>query len=93
MTPSAPQKRPRGDRLLPWIAAERTLRSIVLLAVGLALATNSHHDWGNTVANIARDFGLNPSSNGIEKITHKLHAISSHRYAVFGIIAIAYGAL
>jgi uncharacterized membrane protein (DUF2068 family) len=83
----------RGDRLLPWIAAERTLRAVLLSAVGIALIANPHHDWGKTVTDIARDFGLNPSSNGIEKIIHRLHAISSHRYAVFGIIALGYGAL
>ena len=86
-------KRSRGDRLLPWIAAERTLRAIVLFVVGVALIANPHHDWGKTVAKIGRDLGLNPHSNGIEKIIHKLHAISSHRYVVFGIVALAYGAL
>jgi uncharacterized membrane protein (DUF2068 family) len=79
--------------LLPWIAAERTLRAIVLFVVGIALIANPHHNWGKTVANFARDLGLNPHSNGIEKIIDKLHTISSHRYAVYGIIALAYGAL
>lgn len=88
-----PEKRTRSDRLLPWIAAERTLRAIVLFLVGIALIANPHHNWGKTLADFARDFGLNPNSNGIEKIIHKLHAISSHRYAVYGIIALAYGAL
>jgi uncharacterized membrane protein (DUF2068 family) len=93
-TPTRLEKRShRGDRLLPWIAAERTLRSIALFTVGIALIANPHHNWGKTIANLARDFGLNPNSNGIEKIIHRLHAISSHRYAVFGIIALAYGAL
>jgi uncharacterized membrane protein (DUF2068 family) len=91
--PQEPEKRSRGDRLLPWIAAERTLRAIVLLAVGIALIANPDHDWGKTISHLARDLGLNPSGNGIEKIIHKLHAISSHRYAVFGVIALAYGAL
>jgi uncharacterized membrane protein (DUF2068 family) len=93
-TPKPPQdNRPRGDRLLPWIAAERTLRAVVLVLVGIALIANPHHDWGKTVANFAGDLGLDPNSNGIERIIHKLHAISSHRYAVYGIIALAYGAL
>jgi len=87
------EKRSRSDRLLPWIAAERTLRAIVLFVVGIALIADPDHNWGKTVANVARDLGLNPSSNGIEKIVHRLHAISPHRYAVFGIIAFAYGAL
>jgi len=92
-TPKPPEKRTRSARLLPWIAAERTLRAIVLLLVGIALIADPDHNWGKTVANFARDFGLNPNSNGIEKIINKLHGISSHRYAVYGIIALAYGAL
>jgi uncharacterized membrane protein (DUF2068 family) len=91
--PQVASKRSRGDRLLPWIAAERTLRAIVLLAVGIALIANPDHDWGKTISHLTRDLGLNPSSNGIEKIIHKLHAISSQRFAVFGVIAIAYGML
>ena len=86
-------QRTRGDRLLPWIAAERTFRAVVLFIVGIALIANPHHNWGKTVANLARDLGLNPNSNGIEKIIHKLNVISSDRYAVYGIIALAYGAL
>jgi len=87
------EDRSRGDRLLPWIAAERSFRAIVLFLVGIALIANPHHDWGKTIANFAHDLGLNPNSNGIEKIIHKLHGISSQRYAVYGIIALAYGAL
>jgi uncharacterized membrane protein (DUF2068 family) len=87
------EKRSRGDRLLPWIAAERILRAIVLFLVGIALIANPHHNWGRTVADFARDLGLNPNSNGVQRIIHRLHAISSHRYAVFGIIALAYGIL
>jgi uncharacterized membrane protein (DUF2068 family) len=79
--------------LLLWIAAERTVRAVVLFAVGIALIANPHHDWGKTVANVARHLGLNPNSDGIEKIIHKLHAIGSDRLAVYGIIALAYGAL
>ncbi|HEY5288889.1 MAG TPA: DUF2127 domain-containing protein [Caulobacteraceae bacterium] len=79
--------------MLPWIAAERTLRAIVLFLVGIALIADPDHNWGKSVANFARDLGLNPNSNGIEKIIHKLHAISSDRYAVYGFIALAYGAL
>jgi uncharacterized membrane protein (DUF2068 family) len=92
-TPKPLEKRTGSDRLLPWIAAERTLRAIILVLVGIALIANPHHDWGKTVVKFARDLGLNPNSNGIEKIIHKLHAISPDRFAVYGIIALAYGAL
>ncbi len=91
--PKPQEKRTGSDRLLPWIAAERTLRAIVLVLVGIALIANPHHDWGKTVVKFSRDLGLNPNSNGIEKIIHKLHAISPDRFAVYGIIALAYGAL
>jgi uncharacterized membrane protein (DUF2068 family) len=91
--PIGREKRTRSDRLLPWIAAERTLRAIVLSLAGIALIANPHRDWGKTIADFARDLGLNPNSNGIEKIVHKLHGISSQHYAVYGIIALAYGAL
>jgi uncharacterized membrane protein (DUF2068 family) len=91
--PAPPDKRTGSDRLLPWIAAERTLRAIVLFLVGIALIANPRHNWGRTVANLARDLGLNPNSNGIERIIHKLHLISADRYAVYGLIALAYGAL
>jgi uncharacterized membrane protein (DUF2068 family) len=92
-TPQSSEERPRGDRLLPWIAAERTFRAIVLFLVGIALIANPHHNWGHTVANFAHDLGLNPSSNGIGRIIHKLQAISARRYFIFGIIAIVYGVL
>jgi uncharacterized membrane protein (DUF2068 family) len=92
-TPKPEEKLTRSDRLLRWIAAERTLRAILLFVVGVALIANPHHDWGKTVANFAHGLGLNPNSNGLERIIHKLHAISSHRYAVYGIIAVAYAGL
>jgi uncharacterized membrane protein (DUF2068 family) len=92
-TSKPPEERTRSNRLLPWIAAERTLRAIVLFLVGIALIADPDHNWGKTITNFARDLGLNPNSNGIEMIIHKLHAISSDRFAVYGIIALAYGAL
>jgi len=81
------------DRLLPWIAAERTARAVVLLAVGIVLVTHPHTDWGRTISDGARDLGLNPSANGIERIVAKIHAISPTKYTFFGAVAIAYGLL
>lgn len=84
---------PRQDRLLPWIAAERTFRAVVLVAVGLVLVTHAHTDWAHTVSDATSDLGLDPSDNGIPKLIAKLHAISPGKYAFFGAVAIAYGAL
>jgi uncharacterized membrane protein (DUF2068 family) len=84
---------PSGDRLLPWIAAERTVRAVLLLAIGLVLVTHPHADWGRTITNLTNRLGFDPSSNGIQRIIAKVRAISPNKYTVFGIIAIAYGAL
>ena len=96
--PSAPRPAesadgPRHDRLLPWIAGERTVRAIVLLAAGLVLVTHAHANWTRDVSDAARDVGLDPSRNGIQRILARLHAVSARRYEFFGVVAIAYGAL
>ena len=83
----------RTDRLLPWIAAERGFRCVVLVAIGLVLVTHPHTNWAQTVTDATRTLGLDPTSNGIQKIIAKIHGISPHRYTFFGIVAIAYGAL
>jgi uncharacterized membrane protein (DUF2068 family) len=83
----------RHDRLLPWIATERTIRAIVLLAIGIVLVTHPNTNWGRDVSHVARALGFDPSRNGVERIIAKLHAISPHKYVIFGIVAIAYGIL
>jgi len=81
------------DRILLLIAIERTIRAIVLVAIGIVLVTHPHTNWANTISNLAHDLGFDPRRNGIEKIIAKASLISSHRYAVYGVIALAYGAL
>ncbi|MGI8428198.1 MAG: DUF2127 domain-containing protein [Solirubrobacteraceae bacterium] len=92
--PTRPQDQgARHDRLLPLIAAERGLRCVVLVVIGLVLITHPHTNWSDTISDLARHLGFDPSSNGIQKIIAKIRAISPNKYAVFGVIAIAYGAL
>ena len=83
----------RKDRLLPWIAAERGVRAVGLTAIGIVLLTHTHTDWGRVITDVAHSTGVDPSSNGIQKLISKARAISPHRYAVFGVIAITYAAL
>lgn len=83
----------RHDRLLPWIAAERSIRAVVLVAIGVVLVTHPHTDWGKTISDLSRHLGFDPSRNGIEKIIAKVRAISPHKYEIFGGVAIAYGVL
>lgn len=83
----------RHDRLLPWIAAERGARAVLLLAIGVVLITHPHTDWGSKITDLARHVGFDPSSNGIHKLIDKVRSISSRKYEVFGAVALAYAVL
>jgi len=83
----------RRDRLLPWIAAERAVRAVVLLAVGAVLVTHPHANWGNDISHFARRLGLDPSGTGLRHLIEKVRKISSHQDLVFGVVALGYGAL
>jgi uncharacterized membrane protein (DUF2068 family) len=89
-TDSAPQ---RKDRLLPWIAAERAFRAVVLLAVGIVLVSNPHANWASELTHLAQRAGLNPNGNWPRKIIEKIHKLNANEDVVFGVIALAYGAL
>jgi uncharacterized membrane protein (DUF2068 family) len=83
----------RRDRLLPWIAAERAFRAIVLLLVGVALVSHPHANWATEISRLAERLGLNPSGNWIRKLIVRVRSINASEDLVFGIVAIAYGAL
>lgn len=91
--PRPTEETPARDRLLPWIAAERTFRTIVLLTVGLVLLTHPHTNWGSEVSHLAQRLGLNPKGNGIRWIVEKVRRVHANQELVFGIAALAYGAL
>lgn len=81
------------DRWLPWIAAERCLRAIVLVAVGIVLLTHPHTNWASELSRLAERLGLDPKGNGIRRVIDDLRKVHAHQDLVFGLIAIAYGAL
>jgi uncharacterized membrane protein (DUF2068 family) len=81
------------DRLLPWIAAERAFRAIVLLAVGIVLVTHPHANWGNEIARLAGKLGQDPKGNWIKRIIEKVSKIHANEDLIFGIAALAYGVL
>ena len=83
----------RSDRLLPWIAAERAFRTIVLLAVGLVLVSHPHANWASEIAHLAQRLGLDPKGNWIQKIIDKVSKINANQDVVFGLVALAYGTL
>ena len=83
----------RRDRLLPWIAAERGLRGVLFIAVGIVLVTHPHTDWSGEIARLARHFGLDPNGSGLRKLIDKVKTIHAHQDVVFGCVALAYGVL
>ena len=83
----------KHDRLLPWIAAERAVRAVVLIAVGLVLVTHPHTNWAHEVTRLVGELGLNPQQNWVRSLTGRISRVSSNESVAFGAIALAYGAL
>lgn len=83
----------RRDRLLPWLAAERSFRALVLLAVGIVLVSHPHANWAGEVSRVAQDLGFDPKDNWVRRIIEKVSKIHAHQDLVFGVAALAYGAL
>lgn len=81
------------DRLLPWIAAERAFRSIVLIAVGLVLVTHPHANWASDISHFAQHLGLDPNGSGLRKVIEKVKKIHASQDLIFGCVALAYGVL
>jgi uncharacterized membrane protein (DUF2068 family) len=93
--PSERDRQPssKRDRLLPWIAAERGIRALALLALGIVLLTHPDTNWATEIKHLARSWGLDPSGNVVRKILDTVRRIPAKDNVVFGVIAIAYGAL
>jgi len=83
----------RRDRLLPWIAAERAFRTLVLITVGLVLLTHPHTNWASEIASFAQRLGQDPKDNWIHRLIAKVSKISANKDVLFGAVALAYGAL
>lgn len=92
--PATPQStKDSRSRLLPWIAAERAFRAIVLLAVGIVLVSHPHANWGGEIARLAGKLGQNPKENWFKRIIEKVSRIHANEDVIFGVAALAYGAL
>jgi uncharacterized membrane protein (DUF2068 family) len=81
------------DRLLKWIAAERTIRALVLIAVGVALAAHPHANWAADISRLAARLGLDPNSSGIRKVIQDVRHIKGAENTLFALVALGYGAL
>jgi uncharacterized membrane protein (DUF2068 family) len=92
-TAPGPAPELRNDRLIPWIAAERGLRAVVLAAVGIVLLTHLHENWTSDLLDLARKGGLNPKDNWIQRILHDAAKLNARKEVLFGLLALGYAAL
>ncbi len=83
----------KHDRLLPWIAAERSFRALLLIGVGIALLSHPHADWAGEILRLAQKLGFNPNDNWIQKIVVRVRKVTPDQDVLFGLLALAYGAL
>jgi uncharacterized membrane protein (DUF2068 family) len=81
------------DRFLPWIAAERAFRGVVLLAVGIVLVTHPHTNWGEEVTRLAEKLGQNPRGNWIKRIIDRISKIKADKNTILGVAALGYAVL
>jgi uncharacterized membrane protein (DUF2068 family) len=79
--------------VLRLIALERSVRALILIAVGIVLMTHVHTDWGRAVTHFARHFGLDTSRQGVHRLLRGLSLLSARRIFTYGLIATAYGVL
>ncbi len=81
------------DKLLPFLAAERVLRAVVLIGVGLIVLTHVHADWVDTARRFAERIGLDPSRNETGKVITRLAGFGPQQAVRDGVIAVVYGVM
>ena len=90
-SPDGPPERRGG--LLPWIAAERAVRAVLLVLVGAVLVTHTNTDYGRDISRLAQHLGFDPASNGIRRLSGAAERLSPAKIRFYGVVAIAYGLL
>ena len=83
----------RSERLLPLIAAERTLRGLLLVAAGIYLLMQSGASLKSTISHLARTVELDPNKPFLRHLIDRIGSLSQHRLTLFGVGAIVYGGL
>jgi uncharacterized membrane protein (DUF2068 family) len=85
---------PRRSRVvLRLIAAERIVRSLLLLAAGIYLLSHRHTDFGRIADHVARSIELDPRRPFVRHLIEHLHRLHAGTLVLTGIAALGYGAL
>ena len=80
-------------RLLPWIAAERALRGLLLIGVGIFLLVEQNADLGSLASRLARHIELDPNHGLVHRAIVHIAALGHHQVALIGALALGYGLL
>jgi uncharacterized membrane protein (DUF2068 family) len=80
-------------RLLPWIAAERALRGLLLVGVGIFLLVDRNADLGSLATRLARHIELDPDHGLVHRAIVRISATGHHQVALIGALALGYGLL
>jgi uncharacterized membrane protein (DUF2068 family) len=83
----------KGGRLLTFLAVERGVRALLLIAAGVALLTHAHTDWASAGRHAAARLGLDPSGNATGRVINRLGSLGVAQTVRFGVIALLYGVL
>ncbi len=80
-------------RLLPWIAAERAIRGLLLVGVGIFLLVKRNADLGSLATRLARHIELDPGHGLVHRAIVHIGTLGHHQVAIIGAGALAYGLL
>ena len=92
-TPTSSVSPGNQSRILPLLAAERVLRAVLLIGIGLVLLTHPHTDWAAAAQHGASLAGLDPSGNESGRLISGLAGFGPEQAWRYGAIAVAYGLL
>jgi uncharacterized membrane protein (DUF2068 family) len=84
---------PRTRVILRVIAAERSLRGLLLLAAGTYLLFHLSTDFGQLSERIMRSIDIDPRQHFFHRIVTRLHRLRAHELRVVGLAALGYGGL
>ena len=84
---------PRSRRIIRLIAAERMVRSLLLLAAGIYLLSHRHVDLGRLADHLIRDVELDPRRPFLRHLIERLHRLHAGTIVLTGIAALGYGGL
>jgi uncharacterized membrane protein (DUF2068 family) len=96
---AAPERSDRRDgtrdhsRLLPILAAERLLRAVLLVGIGLILLIHAHADWADLARRFAEQLGFDPSRNETGRLISRLAGFTPRQVQRDAAIALGYGVL